>query len=440
MAVRRTEEVLAKVAVSHVDISQQSGEIPEDVRSSINQAMDDFVELLLQDEFNIFRSEGHRRHLLYSSYNGLHKRMKQSRPCVYPGCPSPSIPRSHTVQRANSLEFISENSHVLTPVLNIETGALGMARVGIRNASTFPGFCSEHEKLFSEYELLGAPREDRHLTQQVFRTICREIVVQEVHLHNIKRNLKAYEVLLSLRGQQFLMDRIGPDVLAEHNIKLKNLTIKGLSWRIEESKKFISQIERTLKRLHGAFLPKSLRDVRGQDDGLAHFVVHIAHPLPVCLAGIGNFHIGIREAPQFVQAILNVIPTQEESIISISVEDKYNDALKSYAALFLCRANGPLTMVETWMVNGTDHWFITPSEWETLSQRRRERILEDMLTNKYSIGQPYPRSILDSVRLSMLQLPEADFAPKDELREEWQKVSDRNVSLSNQNVPGSRNT
>jgi len=81
-------------------------------------------------------------------------------------------------------------------------------------------------------------------------------------------------------------------------------------------------------------------------------------------------------------------------------------------------------MVETWMVNGTDHWFITPSEWEHIPKERQDLILKDLFEDKFSLSTPYPNSILDSVRRKMLSISIPKEFSQEEIIQEKLKLED----------------
>jgi len=79
-------------------------------------------------------------------------------PAAMQGECSEQIIRAHTVPRAGSLAKIAEKGHVLGFVFSLENmiknnGVLQPQLVGINNASTFTGFCSNHDNaLFSSVE------------------------------------------------------------------------------------------------------------------------------------------------------------------------------------------------------------------------------------------------------------------------------------------------
>ena len=115
---------------------------------------------------------------------------------------------------------------------------------------------------------------------------------------------------------------------------------------------------------------------------------------------------------------------KNKTIICATVLYKYRKYLEAYINEFMSKLNGPLIMVETWMVNGTDHWFITPSEWEHIPKERQDLILKDLFEDKFSLSTPYPNSILDSVRRKMLSISIPKEFSQEEIIQEKLKLED----------------
>jgi hypothetical protein len=158
-------------------------------------------------------------HLKRSSRN-----WERSGPCMYQGCGKPSIRRSHSIHRAGSIERIAEAQHVLTPRLD-NRGQMRMERVGVNLASTFPGFCEEHEQLFSEFEVVGAVSAPRHVALQAFRTLSREIARKRQGLAELERLLQDYRkardeyyaaaILKAIPGSTFEKSTVKGDAMEE---------------------------------------------------------------------------------------------------------------------------------------------------------------------------------------------------------------------------------
>lgn len=77
--------------------------------------------------------------------------------CWWPAetCREPAI-RAHSVQNATALDLLSEDGHVIAPVVRLHAGAapdIKLQRVGRNRATTFAGLCASHDQqLFAPIE------------------------------------------------------------------------------------------------------------------------------------------------------------------------------------------------------------------------------------------------------------------------------------------------
>jgi hypothetical protein len=80
-------------------------------------------------------------------------------------CTEPAI-RAHSVQNATALDLLSEDGHVIAPVVRLHAGArpdVTLERVGRNRATTFAGLCSAHDhKLFAPMEKAVLNLQDVH--------------------------------------------------------------------------------------------------------------------------------------------------------------------------------------------------------------------------------------------------------------------------------------
>lgn len=63
-----------------------------------------------------------------------------------------------------------------------------------------------------------------------------------------------------------------------------------------------------------------------------------------------------------------------------------------------------LNIVERWMIYGTDHWFLKPSIWHEIPNKRKELILTKMWDLRYNVGHNNDLSIFDSIRRSFIEI------------------------------------
>ena len=78
--------------------------------------------------------------------------------CMFPDCKSPAI-NAHAMSRENMLRGIAENGFLISPKPlrndNKFYREIPFATVGIDQATTFKGFCSEHDQQFSSLDMHG---------------------------------------------------------------------------------------------------------------------------------------------------------------------------------------------------------------------------------------------------------------------------------------------
>jgi hypothetical protein len=149
---------------------------------SLISALDGVHKELLNDRYLGFVDDSEQRHFYYQRLQAS-RRNERIQQCAYPGCPTRSIMRSHTMPRGGPLELIAENGHVITPKFNVERGVLEANSIGIRDASTFFGFCQTHEQLFRDFEQQKRPAVGDEHVLQFFRLVCREIRARTLQLN-----------------------------------------------------------------------------------------------------------------------------------------------------------------------------------------------------------------------------------------------------------------
>lgn len=87
----------------------------------------------------------------YVEYAKARNKLLARMTCLGPGCDCPAL-NSHSQQRAVALKAIAEKSHVYA--LKRSTTFCDFCSVGIREASTFKGFCAQRDAaLFAALEL-----------------------------------------------------------------------------------------------------------------------------------------------------------------------------------------------------------------------------------------------------------------------------------------------
>ena len=122
----------------------------------------------------------------------------------------------------------------------------------------------------------------------------------------------------------------------------------------------------------------------------------------------------------------------DKTYIIISTLRKFKEELNAYMSQFI----NPLqivSMVENWMIHGSDHWFIKPSIWNKIEDRHRPIILEEILEYKFNIGSEFRLSIFNDLKNESIKLMEKNYSMLNDklielLNKEKSKITSADIS------------
>lgn len=116
-------------------------------------------------------------------HDKIEKRIKKKTyRCLHDGCNEKAI-RSHSLQKNGPIKHIAEGGHVIAlgrslhEILNLSTGRFDFQfqPVGVKEISTFPGFCKFHDDLFACFERFGLDcKDNEHTCLLFYRSFCYE--------------------------------------------------------------------------------------------------------------------------------------------------------------------------------------------------------------------------------------------------------------------------
>ncbi len=203
--------------------------IDENVKAAV-KAFEDADDLFQEEPGRIFGTESQRKAALYAALTRKRKALERSGPCMYGVCPNTSITRSHSIHRAGPMEQIAEQQHVLTP--GFGQNGMTLNRIGVREASTFPGFCETHEQLFSSFETTGTIADGHQTVLQAFRTLCREIARKRHDVEHLRSLLETYRAARFNYFKTSIL-AVAPDVdirgVSEQGNKLEEFTASSVA-------------------------------------------------------------------------------------------------------------------------------------------------------------------------------------------------------------------
>ncbi|MGF0471628.1 hypothetical protein ACQQ6W_18745 [Lysinibacillus fusiformis] len=362
--------------------------------------------------------------LKFESVNSLYKELKKEKKCIFPNCKSRSIKKSHTIQKSGSLNVIAENSHLLHPYFDdfADEMTFIMKQIGIGEASTFPGFCKQHESIFSVFEEKKDIDTISEGVLQAYRSLCRELVIRKIELKNSQKAVLKYK---SERNRQ-------AKLLVESKIhqELRNVEIEHDNFRIKAAN--IVKIKLTekitfLEKMHENFIDAI------DNNGINNIFLQalkVDFSFPVAIAGLGYLNILEKNDERQVVCLLNVIPFETSTVLILAGELHNEDILMEQ---FKKLNNNPfhiLNFIESFMMHGTDEWYIKPSIWNEMVQGKQDYLLKYLFTTKKAFIEPLEFSIFDDVRKEFLdKFPVDDKFKSQELKKLDFKFETINTTL-----------
>ncbi len=375
----------------------------EENKIKIEKALDSLLDNISENMFDCQKFGYYSPFLKFISYksNKIHR---QSRQCIYPTCTKRTIKKSHSIPKSASLNIISENGHVLKPDVD-EYGKelkVKINSVGINNASVFPGFCEEHEKLFSIYENDAKIDTYKKVLLQSYRAICREIVVRKNESFVLNQQYREYEKVVERESLKYVSGLLKNHIELD---KIKGIKINGgdkLLLSFEKMIKYINKSLVLLEEYSDTIISEITNDTKSSD--IIFSALTIDYILPIALCGFANSELQINGSHTEFLLIMNIVPTNKETYIVCATNKKNKKIFDEYIKFHYQHHLSILNMVESFMIFGSDHWFIRPSKWHTLPDDRKEILLADILQSKESFLEMYPLSIFDEARKTFIDI------------------------------------
>ncbi len=306
------------------------------VLDRINAAFDKVIDDFKKDENSIFPDDKTRTKLKYENAKHILEAWDKSKYCIYKGCKEMSIPRSHSIQKSSSLKLIAENGHVTTMKFDTKAEKVVATKVGVNIASTFPGFCETHEKLFSNFETAKDIGAAEDFTLQFYRTVCMEIVSKKYYIDVLEERKRQYLAFRDKRIGELICNELGQDLISHHKFDLKTLKFKYRDYRMNQLEERIKNLRNGLHGFLRAYQAGILHDVKTKTNRkICSNIFVLDMELPVCLAGQGNFQVSRKSKTRNVDLILNVLPYPGKTFIAASALSNYNTELDYYLT-FAC--------------------------------------------------------------------------------------------------------
>lgn len=266
--------------------------------------------------------------------------------CFMPGCSKNAI-SSHSQSKENCLRVISEGGHLIRPSRNIfrkrEDVEAQFDSIGIGKASTFRGFCSDHDsEFFRKVDSLDyTSLNNDSLMRLSFRTLANEVRAKERSAYVLNGYL---EILGYREDINIRLEGVKNNLAVTTPFYKRKFTnwLQGL-----EYEKIVSTVYKVISKL-----PISASSILGIDlvDSTSVLNWALKNPLP--------------------QAFFNVVPHARGGLIIASSFP--NERIMTDEML-------NRNTIEDLIFNHCEDLFITPSFFTTLSREIKQNILAAQL-------------------------------------------------------------
>jgi hypothetical protein len=331
----------------------------------------------------------------YDFVNLIEKDKRNKSNCIYPNCPNKSIRNSHVIPQKTILKNIAKNGQVLYPKYLSDTKNYSFVSISINSASTFPGFCPEHEKIFFGFEKKEGGK-DPSISLQNFRIICRDYFALKIRQKRLKEVYEQYKQEIFNYSNK----------LIELHNNLTNKKIKLLEIKDEITEDFenkLSFIDNTVAEIEKDLILYKDSYEKGNDD-IVNYLFKFPCFLPLAFAGKSIFEVN-HSAGKFKNTFtiyLSILPNKTDTILIFTFSEEYIECVNMILANYVDDFR-MLSFIESFIIYGSDYWFINPDVWHNFSERKQDKIKSDLLITSYYPTKELDYSIFDDIRKELLE-------------------------------------
>jgi hypothetical protein len=273
-----------------------------------------------------------------------------------------------------------------------------LQKLGINEASTFPGFCEDHENTFKEFENHKIINDSSLMLYQSYRVLCREIYFYETLLKHSNSIIQDYQKLLNqeandLYKKELLKNNLNLECLQSIDFDITSKLLEEINSTSKEHIKYISRLKE-FKYAYDCFMST---DKNSQ--GLLFKGEKFKYKLPIAMGGCAQVRFNKSKAFVFT---LNVIPLNNYTYVFIKADDLHADFFNKIVRIYFNNLLKMLSLIESFMIYGTDNWFISPQYWNSIPETTKNNILKNLSFSPDFNFQELPFSIFEDVKKLIL--------------------------------------
>lgn len=361
-----------------------------------------------QDALEIDNLIEKKRAEFFSGKNNNHR-------CMYYDCNKKAI-NSHAISQEISLRFIAVDGNMKCFKSNrnikLDNGkTLICTKEGISDASSFKGFCCDHDKIFNELDNTSIKATEKDILYQVYRSICFSVyktsfneIQNELYYHFIK-DKGYYEVMANLVKKDIEFDLQYKDRILHVNA-IENILDELISKHISDQKtehdilcEYKRVIENELLSNNYSNIIKTKDCIETTCDILCIFYKRIDIKIPVAML---NHHL--LNINDYVNILLfTVVPYEDSTEIYWIFNKKSYTVMKKKWDIMINKYIHILNQIESSMMH-CENWYTHPNIINSMPEQKFNYIRDDIYFNtERSPFDEYDVSIFDDLRKEFLE-------------------------------------
>ena len=267
--------------------------------------------------------------------------------------------RAHSIQNSRVLDLIHKNGHVITPTLRypIDGPKVGFVEIGRNKASTFTGFCEEHDS--SIFKPLDTQEFNPQNPEQIFLLAYRS-VTQELHV--------VMQGAMKIQGSYLkrVEDGLDPENEPSHaGVMATNHMIKSYNTWLYRHENFDSH-----------FKSKSWNT-------LSYDIIELNDQPPVLAASALFSFTQKNVRDDLVRCAINVFPTSNSKsyvIFCYSTHDA-KKARKSLRHIFQSKGRHQRYLLSKLIIDRIENFALCPDHFKSWSELKKSKVINAFSSN-----------------------------------------------------------
>ncbi|WP_313182738.1 hypothetical protein [Lacrimispora sp.] len=370
-----------------------------------------------QDELELDNLIERKRADFFSKKNNNHR-------CMYYNCNKNAI-NSHAISQKISLQFIAKKGKLgcfkSNRDIKLDNGKTFIyTESGIIEASSFKGFCCDHDKIFDALDNSSIKETEKDILYQVYRSIC--FSVYKTKFDKVQNEL-GYQFFKDNNYYTEIINIVKKDIESKLQSKEEMLSENVMESKLEEliSKKINKQNEEHYilceykSVIENELLNNYSNSVKEKDtveitcDKLCILYKHIGIQIPVAM--LNHHFLGISNNKSIL--LFTVVPYGDSTELYWIFDKKLYHVLKNEWNKMTDKLINILNKIEGSMMQ-CDYWHIQPDIINLMPSQRLQYIKDDIYFNlERSPFDEYDLSIFDDLRKEFIEKEDDSIIDKE---------------------------